>query len=136
MARQPTRRRYRTVPQPIKSGFTVGNLVNLGAIPILTAMLTVIGFYYQTNTRLERYGEEIVSIKKVVADKTNEDNVQREKVREAFLKSQDKTNDGISKLDTRLAIAETQQKIANDALAKINETLQRISNFSNHQQRR
>lgn len=131
--RTPQRRRhYRAVDvkEPVRSGFTMGNLVNLGAIPVITALLTVVGFYYQTNAKMERYGDEIVSIKRVVAEKTNEDNTQREKVREAFLNSQKETNSGIAKLDTRLAVAETQQKVANDALTKISETLQKISSFS------
>lgn len=140
MARKPTRRRYYSPPvevkEPVKSGFTPGNLLNLGAIPILTAILTGVGFYYSTNTKLERYGDDIKTINsklegasKTIAEKGAEDNTQREKIREAFLASQTKTNEGIAKLDTRLAVAEQQQKTANDALTKISETLQKISSF-------
>lgn len=134
------RRRYYSRPvevkEPVKSGFTPGNLVNLGAIPLITGLITLVGFYYGTNTTLQKYGEEIKTINsklegasKAIADKGAEDNTQREKIREAFLASQTKTNEGIAKLDTRLAVAEQQQKTANDALTKISETLQKISSF-------
>lgn len=140
MARKVSRRRYYSPPvevrEPVKSGFTPGNLVNLAAIPVITAILTGVGFYYSTNTKLERYGDEIKTIQsklegasKAITDKGADDNTQREKIREAFLASQTKTNEGIAKLDTRLAVAEQQQKTANEALTKISETLQKISTF-------
>jgi hypothetical protein len=140
MARRATRRGYDRpveVKEPVKSGFTPGNLLNLGAIPLLTAMLTGIGFYFSTNAKLERYADEIKTINqrieqtgKVVESKTVEDTAQREKIRDAFLAAQTKTNEGIGKLDTRLAVAEKQQETANAALAKISESLNKISSFS------
>lgn len=145
MAKRSSRRRvvYRDrepveVAEPVKSGFTLGNLVNLGGIPLITAALTFAGFYYGTNYRLETYGEQIKSINlkleaagKTISDKTTDDAAQREKMRDAFLASQTKTNEGIAKLDTRLAVAEKQQETANAALTKISETLSKISSFTN-----
>lgn len=146
MAAKRTQRRRRVVyrerepvevAEPIKSGFTLGNLVNLGGIPLITAALTFAGFYYSTNFRLESYGEQIKTLNsklegasKVISDKSVDDSAQREKIREAFLTSQTKTNEGIAKLDTRLAVAEKQQETANTALNKISETLSTISSFS------
>lgn len=144
MAKRTTKRRvvYRDrtpveVAEPVKSGFTLGWLVNLGGVPLITAALTFAGFYYGTNYRLESYGEQIKAINakleissKVIADKSSDDTAQREKIREAFLTSQTKTNEGIAKLDTRLAVAEKQQETANTALNKISETLSTISSFS------
>lgn len=125
------------VAEPVKSGFTLGNLVNLGGIPLITAALTFAGFYYSTNFRLESYGEQIKTLNaklegasKVISDKSVDDTAAREKIREAFLTSQTKTNEGIAKLDTRLAVAEKQQETANAALNKISETLSTISSFS------
>lgn len=133
-------RRRRSYPvdvkEPVKSGFTPGNLLNLGAIPIITGIITLIGFYYSTNSTLVRYSDEIKTLNtkieasgKTITDKSVEDTAQREKIRDAFLQSQTRTNEGISKLDTRLAVAEQQQKTANEALAKISETLTKISSF-------
>lgn len=140
MPQRAKRRRYYPRPvdvkEPVRSGFTLANLINLGAIPIITAGITFLGFYYGTNYRLERASEEIKAIQsklestgKVITDKTNDDAVQREKIRDAFLQAQSKTNDGIAKLDTRLAVAEQQQKTSNEVLAKISDTLQKISAF-------
>ncbi len=144
MAKRATRTRivYRDRPgpvevaEPVKSGFTIGNLVNLGGIPLITAVITVSGFYYVTNYRLEQQAESIKTLNlklesagKVVTDKAADDTAQREKMRDAFLASQSKTNEGIAKLDTRLAVAEKQQETANAALTKISETLSQISTF-------
>ena len=143
MVKRPAKRRvvYRErapveVAEPVKSGFTLGWLVNLGGVPLITAALTFAGFYYSTNYRLETYGDQIKSINvklenagKTIADKTTDDTAQREKMRDAFLASQTKTNEGIAKLDTRLAVAEKQQETANTALNKIRETLSTISSF-------
>lgn len=140
MARRAQRRRRSypvDVKEPVRSGFTPGNLLNLGAIPLLTALLTGVGFYFSTNAKLERYADEIKIINqriettgKVVSDKTIEDAAQREKIRDAFLAAQTKTNEGIGKLDTRLAVAEKQQETANAALAKISDSLNKISSFN------
>lgn len=125
------------VAEPVKSGFTLGNLVNLGGIPLITAIITISGFYYVTNFKLESYGEQIKVLNnkielagKSITDKSTDDTAQREKIREAFLTSQTKTNEGIAKLDTRLAVAEKQQETANAALSKISETLSKISTLS------
>lgn len=108
-------------------GFTIGNLVNLGAIPLITGAIILVGFYYTTSGTLIRYGEDIKTLKGTVDTKVEADTSARTKIREDFLASQVKTAEGIAKLDTRLAVAEQQQKTANEALAKISDSLQRIS---------
>ena len=110
-----------------QSGFTIGNLTNLMAIPLLTGAIILIGFYYTTNSTLMRYGEDIKTVNKLVTDKTTEDSAARTKIRDDFLASQIKTAEGIAKLDTRLAVAETNQKIANDTLSKISDSLTKIT---------
>ncbi len=47
-------------PRP---GFSLGALTNLGAIPILTAIFTVGGFYYITNSTLTRHTADIDQIR-------------------------------------------------------------------------
>jgi predicted nucleic acid-binding Zn-ribbon protein len=104
-------------------------------IPLATAAISLIGFYFSTNSTLLRYGEDIKSLNSkinethsVVAAKTEDDSKARAKIRDDFLASQVKTAEGIAKLDTRLAVAETQQTTANAQLSKISDTLEKISN--------
>lgn len=125
------------VAEPVKSGFTIGNLVNLGGIPLITAVITISGFYYVTNYKLETQDQAIKSLSvkleaagKTITDKSSDDTVQRDKIRETFLASQVKTTEGIAKLDTRLAVAEKQQENINLTLTKISDTLSKISTFS------
>ena len=107
-------------------GFTAGNLTNLAAIPVITAILAVGGFYYLTNYRMEHNENAISKISETVVSKTSEDTVARNKIRDEFLAAQMKTAEGIAKLDTRLAVAETTQKTQLDTLTKISDTLQRF----------
>ena len=109
------------------SGFSLGSLTNLGAIPILTALFSVGGFYYVTNGTLSRHGDDITQIKTKVEATVVEDTAARNKIRDEFLASQVKTAEGIGKLDLRLAVAETNQKTANDTLSKIADSLNRIT---------
>jgi hypothetical protein len=119
-------------PAPQGSGFTLGNLTNLGAIPLLTAIVTLSGFYYVTKDQLARQGEDIKVVTKTVTEKTTEDALARAKIRDDFIAAQIKTNEGIAKLDTRLAVAETNQKVANDTLTKIADSLQKITTLGSN----
>lgn len=109
--------------------FTLGNLTNLMLIPLLTGAIILIGFYYTTNSTLTRYGDDIKTIKTTVDTKVEADSIARTKIRDDFLTAQIKTNDGIAKLDTRLAVAETTQKTQLETLNKIADNLQRISSI-------
>ena len=122
----PRRRTYKEPPPTV----TFGNLLNLFAIPLLTALIFGTGWYFVTSYRLNQSDVTVAEIKKTVIDKTQEDATARAKIRDDFLASQMKTADGIAKLDTRLAVAETNQKIANDTLSKISDTLQKITTFA------
>jgi len=133
--RRPPVRRRRSAPV-VASGFSWGSLTNLFAIPIVTGVIVMSGFYYVTNDKLGRYGADIVRINdkieisnKSVLDKTAEDAAARAKIRDEFIAAQMKTADGIGKLDTRLAVAEANQKIANEQLTKISDSLQKIVAF-------
>ena len=115
--------------QPISS-FTPASLTNFFGIPFLTALFFGTGWYFVSSYRMNQSDATVAEIKKTVIDKTQEDATARAKIRDDFLASQMKTADGIAKLDTRLAVAETNQKIANDTLSKISDTLQKITTFS------
>lgn len=127
MTKRPAPRHYRLVKQP---GFTTGNLTNLFVIPILSGIFAFGGFYYLTNAVLTRHGDDIAQIKTDIKQGNTEDAAAKAKIRDDFLAAQMKTSDGIAKLDTRLAVAETNQKAANDTLTKIADTLQRITTVS------
>jgi predicted nucleic acid-binding Zn-ribbon protein len=105
----------------------MGNITNLLAIPVLTGIIAVTGFYYITTYRLDEYRADIDKVNKIVAEKASTDDAARNKIRDDLLANQVRTAEGISKLDTRLAVAETNQKTANDTLQKIADTLQRIT---------
>lgn len=126
MAKRATRRGAVQKDQH-SSGFTLASLTQLAAIPIITGGITLVGFYYSTNSQLARYSDELKAISSSVATKTADDSAQREKIRDSFLQLQAKTNEGIAKLDTRLAVAEAQQATTNQTLVKISDTLERIS---------
>jgi hypothetical protein len=109
------------------SGFNLASIIQLLTIPLATGGIILIGFYYTTNSTLTRYGDDIKTIKTTVDTKVEADTAARAKIRDDFLASQIKTAEGIAKLDTRLAVAETNQKIANDTLSKIADTLQKAT---------
>lgn len=109
------------------NGFNLSSIVQLTFIPAMTAIVVLIGFYFTTSSTLTRYGEDIKTLKGVVDSKVEADIAARNKIREDFLATQLKTADGIAKLDTRLAVAETNQKTQLDTLNRISETLSKIS---------
>jgi len=130
VAKRSTQRARRRQPSSLRdtgSGYSLGSLTNLGAIPLLTAVFSVAGFYYVTNGTLSRHGDDIIQIKTKVESSVAEDNAARNKIRDEFLASQTKTAEGIGKLDLRLAVAETNQKTANETLSKIADSLNRIT---------
>jgi hypothetical protein len=119
------------------SSFTLANLTQLAAIPLVTGVITVVGWYYVTNDRLNRYGDDIKTLNtkveqstNVVSRKASEDLEARSKIRDDFLTQQVKTNEGIAKLDSRLAVAEAQQSIMNQQLSKIADSLSRLTTFA------
>ncbi len=115
-------------PRPHNNGgFNTATLFQVGVIPILTSIAVLGGFYYITKDTLARHDKEISTIEveaKVVHEQENKD---REKVRGQYLEYQNKTNEILGKLDTRLAVSETKQETANQTLNKIADELARIS---------
>jgi len=136
---------HRRPTPPYVPTFSVDRILSLTATPLIAGGIAAIGFYFTTNATIQQQAEQIKTtvveieranakieaVSKNVIEKQEGDNQAREKIREAFLASQKETTTGISKLDTRLAVAETQQNVANNQLQKISETLDRISqNFT------
>jgi hypothetical protein len=113
------------------SSFTFASLTNLIAIPLITALFLFVGWYFVTSYRMNQNDITIAEIKKTVIDKTTEDNAARAKIRDDFLASQVKTAEGIAKLDTRLAVAETTQKTQLETLNKIADSMQKLTMMPN-----
>ena len=114
----------------VKGEFSHGNLLNLVAIPFLTAAFGLIGWYYLTNDKLSQHDKAIVAIQLDTKQSTELDRKEREKVRNEFLSNQLRTTDILGKLETRLAVSETKQETANQTLNKIADELSRISTVS------
>lgn len=118
------------MPKEVDHGFNTATVVQVGLIPVLTVIFLAIGFYYTAGDTLRLHDTEIREIqkdrKKVLSDITEK----RENDRNTFLTYQQKTNEILSKLDTRLAVSETKQEVANQTLAKIADELSKISAVS------
>ncbi len=111
----------------VRGTFTAGSLLNLFAIPFITVGSVMIGFYYTTGDTLRRHDEAIAAIQKDSKVVTDEDRKTRDNDRQVFLANAVKTADVLAKLDTRLAVNETKQEVANQTLNKIVDELSRIT---------
>lgn len=121
------------MPRQKNKQFNSGWLVQLLAIPVMSAGLGLIGWYYLTlsdHDHLVQHDKQILDIqndRKAVADVEKKD---RDEARKAFLDNQLKTADILSKLDVRLAVSETKQEQTNITLNKIADELSRISTMA------
>lgn len=70
---------------------------------------------------------KLESSAKLSSDKAQEEVGARNKIREDFMANQQKMTEVLGKLDTRLAVAEANQKATNDQLGKIVDLLQRAA---------
>lgn len=108
-------------------GFNTATVFQMGLIPIITGIIILSGFYYVTGDTLKRHDTEITSIRNDTKVRTEQEEKEREKIRNEYFSYQQKTNDILGKLDTRLAVSETKQETANQTLSKIADELTRIS---------
>jgi hypothetical protein len=118
------------------SSFTAAAWLQILAVPIVSGAIIITGFYYTTGARLSEHDAAILDIKKTNASELSdakkdkdEEARSREKTRNEYLTYQQKTNDILGKLDTRLAVSETKQETANQTLQKIADQLSRIGNI-------
>lgn len=98
-------------PHPSPS-FSWGAIVNLGGIPLITAMLVVAGTWAVMQSTVARNVEEIRAEKE-----------QREKMRESFMASQGRLIEVLGKIDSRLSVTEKQQELGNRQLEKLNDVI-------------
>lgn len=117
----------RTIVDHNRGPFTVGSLVNLGGIPLITAFIMLVGWYFLTSDTLKRHDSELKNIRVETKEKIDDDRRQRENARNEFLENQRKTTEILGKLDSRLAVSETKQEVANQTLSKIADELARIN---------
>lgn len=107
-------------------GFNLATIVQVGLIPLITVVGIMVGFYYTTGDALRRHEIELGDLRK-----TDDKNGRaREQIAKQFLEYQQKNNEILGKLDTRLAVSETKQEIANQTLGRIAEELARINSAS------
>ena len=108
-------------------GFNCATVAQMALIPAVTGLIIMIGNYYTTGDTINRHSKEIETLQSINQKDKKEENDAREKVRSEYLNYQQKTNEILSKLDTRLAVSETKQETANQTLNKIADTLSKIS---------
>lgn len=97
--------------QPSPS-FSWGSIVNLGGIPLITAVVVLAGTWAVNNSTTSRNEAEIKAEK-----------AEREKMRENFFTSQNRLVDVLSKLESRMSVSEKQQELANRQLEKLNDMI-------------
>lgn len=106
-------------PQPSPS-FNWGQIVNIVAIPFVTAAVVFIGQWAITGDTMKRHDE---SIKQIVVSREDEKK-SRESMRDNFMASQGKLIEVLGKLDTRLSVSEKQQEAVSKQVDKISDMLQ------------
>lgn len=118
------------MPRRRNNQFNSGWLVQLLAIPVMSAGLGLIGWYYLTlsdHEHLVQHDKQILDIQNQNKAVSTEDKKDRDDARRTFLDNQLKTAEILSKLDVRLAVSETKQEQTNITLNKIADELSRIS---------
>ena len=107
-------------------GFNTATVVQVGLIPVITGIIILSGFYYVTGATLTRHDKQLDAL---TAQSKNEA-AAREAVRNEYLLSQQKINENLGKLDTRLAVSETKQEVANQTLSRIADELSKINSLT------
>lgn len=118
------------MPKTVNHGFNLATVVQVGVIPIITGIIILSGFYYVTGATLARHDNDIATMKQDNKQSKEDEEKSREKVRNEYFSYQQKTNEILGKLDTRLAVSETKQETANQTLSKIADSLARINSLS------
>ena len=115
------------MPRQRDRGFNTATLFQVAAIPVITGCIILIGSYYVTGDTLSRHSKEIEALQTKTQKDREDETKSREKSRTEYLNYQQKTNEILGKLDTRLAISETKQETANQTLSKIADELAKIN---------
>lgn len=96
-------------------------------IPVLTAALAFIGWYYLTDYKVSEIQKTSIELSKKADKDKEQERLEREKLRDKFLEVFNKQSDTLAKLDTRLAVGEAEQKIVARSLQTISEQLTRLN---------
>lgn len=89
------------------------------------AYFSIVWTQSSTTTDIKRLETAVQLATRLTTDKAQEDTAARAKIRDDFIANQQKMAEVLAKLDTRLAVAETNQKSTIDQLGKIVDLLQR-----------
>ncbi len=117
----------KTIRRVARNESLMDRLIHLAAIPLISAAVMLVGWYYLTSYRQDETDKTVKSIKAQQTVQTDEDRKEREKLRDKFLDNQLKTNEILGKLDARLAVSETKQESTNQVLNRISDQLQRLN---------
>jgi len=110
----------------VEAWFTRPQLINLFAVPLITVVIGLSGFYFLTKDQLTRHEIELSTIKTNASVAVRDERDEREKTRKAFMDNQLLVAQVLSKIDTRLSVAETKQDVANQTLNKLVDELSRL----------
>lgn len=94
------------------SVFNAGTVVNVLTIPLLTGAISLIGFYFLANYRINQNTDDIKT-----------ETAAREKVSNQFFDKLGKLNDSINVLSTNVAVQAEQNKQIAASLAQISNQL-------------
>lgn len=111
-----TKRRRTPLVEPGRSPFTAGSLMNLFAIPVVSGLIILSGFYYLTKDTLARHDQAIAA-----------DTAGREKLRDEFIANTRETAKGIASLAAHALVQDEQAKQMKDTLGAISTKLDDFS---------
>lgn len=97
-------------------GFNLATVVQMAAIPLITVVVGLAGFYYITKDELARHE---TAISATIPQELKDEKDQREKTRNEFLDKLGRLGDGISALNTTVAVMAEQNKQIAAALTKL-----------------
>jgi hypothetical protein len=100
-------------------------------LPLITGIVTIVGWYYLTNARLDRYGDEINTMNarintaaKSISEAAAEDLAAREKIRDDLAAVTKIGRDNLISLDKRQAITDEKLSRIQSSLDKLLEQSQ------------
>lgn len=121
------RRRRASKEEEHPPWFSRPQIVNMLAVPVLTLIGGLVGWYYLTSDTLKRHEGEIAAMKSAARTTVDEERKAREEVRKAFMDNIVSQTSVLGKLDARLTVQESKVDITNRTLEKIADKLDNLN---------
>lgn len=93
-------------------GFNLATVVQILAIPLFTAIIGLVGWYFLTNATVQQNTKDINSLQ-----------ANRDMDKKEFATKFDTMNDSLAKLNTHAAVQDQQNQQMNDTLKQIRDAL-------------